>query len=107
MQVVKRDMQIRSITSGDADCIGHAFLTLKGCIYKLDNAISLNNLNAILRRRKQLYESVQAYKNAKKRNTDISIYSLKIFSLGDELLTIAYNLLQISSLSLLSSVVLL
>lgn len=89
----------------DAEGIGQAFLSLKGCIYKMDNALSVNQATSILRRRKELYEAVLSYEFETKFNKVTSSYHAKLSSLGNELLIVAHTLLQISSLNLLSSVV--
>lgn len=85
--------------------IGPSFLSLKGSILKLDNALALNKPIIILRRRIDLFESVRNFKAACKKSV-LSRYEKKLIFLGDDLLAIADNLLQTSSLNLLSSVAL-
>lgn len=103
MQLVKQNFQLEPTRTY---CLGQAYLSLKGCIYKLDNAIALNNSEAIFHRRIELNESVRLYKIAKKNIIINSIYSSKLSSLGDDFLTIANSLLQISSSNPLSLMVL-
>lgn len=106
LKIVRTNDQITS-AEPDELRIGPSYLTLKGAVLTLDNALAINMPSAVIRRRKDLCEAVEGYKKAKKTHGAKSQYESKLISLGDELLPIAGNLLQISSLSLLSSLVLL
>ena len=105
LKIVRTNDQI-TFPEPDELRIGPSYLTLKGAVLTLDNALAINMPSAVIRRRKDLCEAVEGYKKAKTQRAK-SEYESKLISLGDELLPIAGNLLQISSLSLLSSLVLL
>lgn len=83
--------------------IGTSYLLLKGAVCKIDNALATNRLDVIHRRRINLYEAIKAYKYERTQQAVRTKYEKKIIFLGDELLVIACNLLQISSLNLLAS----